>query len=121
MLAAAAVQAEAEEEGASPGAASSGGNEAPAAAQKARASPIEDGGEAREEARAVARIQEVRQPTPAMIEEHNTNHLPYRSWCPFCVAGRRDSPAHVKHGSERPEGHEVGLDYCFVRRNGERQ
>ena len=49
-------------------------------------------------------------PTRAEKEEHDKSHIPYRSWCPFCVAGRRDSPAHVKHGSERPEGHEVGLD-----------
>ena len=26
-------------------------------------------------------------PTPREIEEHNVTHMPFRSWCPHCVAG----------------------------------
>ena len=40
------------------------------------------------------------QPTAAMIEEHNSTHLPYRSWCPACVRGRG-----------RSIGHKTGLDH----------
>ena len=28
-------------------------------------------------------------PTQAQIDAHNVTHLPYRSWCPHCVAARR--------------------------------
>ena len=28
------------------------------------------------------------QPTRQQIEDHRVDHLPYRSWCPECVAGR---------------------------------
>ena len=26
-------------------------------------------------------------PTPEEVELHNATHMPYRSWCKFCVAG----------------------------------
>ena len=28
-----------------------------------------------------------RQPTQKQLEDHRVDHLPYRSWCPGCVAG----------------------------------
>ena len=33
-------------------------------------------------------------PTAAERAAHASTHLPYRSWCDECVAGRRDNPAH---------------------------
>ena len=33
-------------------------------------------------------------PTAAERAAHAPTHLPYRSWCDECVAGRRDNPAH---------------------------
>eukprot|EP00973_Karenia_brevis_P013564 1841932-Karenia_brevis.AAC.1 len=34
------------------------------------------------------------QPTRDEVEQHNSHHEPYRSWCPACVAGRGRSFAH---------------------------
>ena len=33
-------------------------------------------------------------PTAAQIAAHNISHLPYRSWCPYCVAARRPNNRH---------------------------
>ena len=27
-------------------------------------------------------------PSQREIEDHMANHIPFRSWCPFCVAGK---------------------------------
>ena len=27
-------------------------------------------------------------PSPKEVEEHNVTHMPFRSWCPFCVKGK---------------------------------
>ena len=53
-------------------------------------------------------------PSKAEVEHHNLTHLPYRSWCPFCVAGRRKNNAHF---AKRGEGRAKPLlcaDNCFV-------
>ena len=35
------------------------------------------------------------EPTPCQVEEHRANgHVPFRSWCKHCVAGRSDNPPH---------------------------
>ena len=36
-------------------------------------------------------------PTQAMIDEHEVHHLPFRSWCCFCVRGRAVSVGHSHH------------------------
>ena len=58
-------------------------------------------------------------PTKAEREAHEATHLPFRSWCPFCIAGRRDNPGHVKRPEEERTVPEVALDYAFVRRQEE--
>jgi len=41
-------------------------------------------------------------PTQAQIARHNLTHLPYQSWCPFCVACRRKNSHNRKsHKHER--------------------
>ena len=35
-------------------------------------------------------------PSQAEIDEHNVSHLPYRSWCRFCVMGRGKADFHKK-------------------------
>ena len=54
-------------------------------------------------------------PSAAEVELHNATHLPYRNWCPWCVAGRRNSTPHrelgEKHGRSEPCLH---LDYAFL-------
>ena len=58
-------------------------------------------------------------PTAAERAAHAPTHLPYRSWCDECVAGRRDNPAHRPIYCQENSVHEVMMDYCFVRREDE--
>ena len=57
-----------------------------------------------------------RKPSPEVVAHHNLTHFPYRSWCPFCVAGRRPNSQHrscnADLGRMLPMFH---ADYCFVR------
>ena len=39
-------------------------------------------------------------PIPAEVARHNLTHLPYRSWCPHCVACRRPNSAHKSTKSD---------------------
>ena len=58
-------------------------------------------------------------PTAAERAAHASTHLPYRSWCDECVAGRRDNPAHRAIECQENSVHEVMMDYCFLRRDDE--
>ena len=53
-------------------------------------------------------------PTKAEIETHEVTHLPYRSWCAHCVAGKGVSSPHKYTGDEDKVGITISLDYCFV-------
>ncbi len=51
-------------------------------------------------------------PTDNQIEEHRMAHLPYRSWCRWCVLGRGRGLQHrARAGSLIPI---VGIDYFFL-------
>ena len=39
-------------------------------------------------------------PSAAEVELHNATHLPYRNWCPCCVAGRRNNTPHRELGDK---------------------
>ena len=57
-----------------------------------------------------------RLPSAADVEEHNRTHIPYRSWCKWCVEGRgRGGNHHPSHGSSVPV---VGIDYFFITSGG---
>ena len=56
---------------------------------------------------------EPREPSPAEVNRHNLTNLPYRSWCPHCVAARRANAPH-KQGSRPREKPLFCSDYCFV-------
>ena len=54
-------------------------------------------------------------PTATEIDVHNATHLPYRSWCRWCVMSRKPTPKHVRaHHADRDVPLLVG-DYVFVR------
>ena len=72
-----------------------------------------------EEAKQVKPAKDPRAPTAAEREAHAATHLPFRSWCRECVAGRRDNPPHKKKAEEERVFPEVSMDYAFVRRQGE--
>ena len=54
-------------------------------------------------------------PSRQEVQEHNITHLPFRSWCPFCVAGKATCAPH-----RRGVGHNddavplVAFDDCFM-------
>ena len=57
-------------------------------------------------------------PTAAQAAAHNITHLPYRSWCPHCVAARRPNSQHRSSSSESQRVDPLLVaDYCFVRDN----
>ena len=54
-----------------------------------------DGKEEEEEEAKVAKVaSEPNQPTKDEISKHCATHLPYRSWCPHCVAGKKPDAQH---------------------------
>ena len=57
---------------------------------------------------------QVRTPIASEIEQHRRTHLPYRSWCPICVASRgKDFPHRLVDRTEDGTGI-VGMDYFFL-------
>ena len=54
------------------------------------------------------------------VERHNLTHLPYRSWCPHCVAARRPNTDH-RSSKVRDRRHipRVCADYLFARKPDE--
>ena len=55
-----------------------------------------------DEARKAAVMRRPYTPTQKEIEDHLPLHLPYRSWCPHCVAGKGVG-GHHKRGTSRTE------------------
>ena len=57
-----------------------------------------------------------KQPSTREREEHEVTHMPYRTWCKFCVSGRGiASHHHVKRAEEGEEGKlpTIGMDYLY--------
>ena len=82
---------------------------------------IEDGDEGEEinieadvdtETEPIKRAVDPGKPTDRQIEEHRMTHLPYRSWCRWCVLGRGRGLQHrARAGSLIPI---IGMDYFFL-------
>lgn len=80
--------------------------------------------EEKEPEEAVAAIRKPVEPLPSEEEQrrHRVTHLPYRSWCPQCVAAAaNDDPHRSKRlASQGPlDVQEVHWDYCFPREDGD--
>ena len=54
-------------------------------------------------------------PTDQEREAHSRTHLPFRSWCPQCVAGRATAAAHATREREERSVAGMDFDYCFLR------
>ena len=69
-----------------------------------------------EEAQAPEVLRDPGAPTLREQEEHNTTHLPFRSWCQHCVAGKaQDRPHKTKKGAQMDKQlPEVVFDYGFL-------
>ena len=51
--------------------------------------PVTDAGDiGEEEAQEALRRTPAKMPTEEEVKTHNVSHLPFRDWCPDCVAGR---------------------------------
>jgi hypothetical protein len=74
-----------------------------------------------EEARRPKVLRDPCAPKKEEIEEHCINHMPYRSWCPSCVAGKARDRPHRKQGVREGEIPEVVFDYCFLGAEGEEE
>ncbi len=57
-------------------------------------------------------------PSEAEVEEHRLTHLPYRNWCPECVAGRGLGEQRGRHAGRRHDLPRVGIDYWFITSGG---
>ena len=56
------------------------------------------------------------QPSQSQIDAHNLTHWPYRSWCPHCVAARRQNDPHFRSSSSVTRTIPLLVaDYCYVR------
>ena len=76
----------------------------------------EDEGGDRQEGRRVRTKPDVYTPTLAEWKEHRLTHLPFRNWCPDCVAGKSvDDPHRRREPIENDGTPEVHMDYCFLR------
>lgn len=55
-------------------------------------------------------------PTKREYEEHMCTHLPYRTWCPHCVAGKGISSQHRRSQDSQEDaiGATISADYCFA-------
>ena len=59
---------------------------------------------------------EPKDPTSDEIRAHNSSHVPFRSWCPYCVAAAAKASPHKRCEDSRDRsvpGHHV--DYWFMR------
>ena len=57
---------------------------------------------------------EPKAPSQKEIDEHNLTHANYRSWCPHCVAGRRNNSPHKSMESSEPRNLPcLHVDDCF--------
>ena len=76
---------------------------------------VEDGGdpicgECVDEAPKRRVLRDPGEPTQEEWEEHRIDHIPYRSWCPFCVKGRGRGTQH-RNIKEKPTVPTFGFDY----------
>ena len=81
----------------------------------------EEGDDVFDEARRPSVLRDPGAPTQAELAEHNVTHLPYRSWCPSCVAGKARDRSHRKRDQSNKEIPEVVFDYCFMGAEGEEE
>ena len=53
------------------------------------------------------------QPTQKQLDDHRIDHLPFRSWCPECVAGRATGEQHIARKEEKQIS-TLSMDYLYL-------
>ena len=64
-------------------------------------------------------IREPKKPSKAEVDEHNLDHIPFRTWCKHCMRGKSKSAPHKSSevtGEERGKP-VISFDYCFMGTN----
>lgn len=56
-------------------------------------------------------------PSQEEIEEHQLDHIPYRSWCRYCLEGHGREDAHTQ-ADERRCLPVISFDYLYMSRRG---
>ena len=83
-----------------------------------RGAPGEESDEEENEARPARAVKEPGEVTSKEIEQHRLrNHLPFRSWCPYCLAAKGKERPHVKGSTPDLEdggGSPVGVGLWFL-------
>ena len=75
--------------------------------------------EGEEEARKPTMRKTPEEPTRQEREEHELTHLPFRSWCPCCVAAKAKHWPHKRSGGQEEDSvPSVHADYWFMREEG---
>ena len=57
-------------------------------------------------------IRDIRLPSLEEFQKHMMTHLPYRSWCEYCVKGRGKEAPHRTQSTES-DLPEVSVGFCF--------
>lgn len=76
----------------------------------------EDAGEHSQECVAPRILPDPGQPTQMQIDDHRIDHLPFRSWCPECVAGKATGEQHQSRKDEKRIA-TFSMDYLFLTRS----
>ena len=58
-------------------------------------------------------LQDPLQPTQRQIDDHDRTHLPFRSWCPWCIKAKAREAAHPRQGAEEAGLPVIGMDYVY--------
>ena len=58
-------------------------------------------------------------PSEEEVDRHNLSHLPFRSWCKFCVMGRAQSHPHWQKEKEESGVPVISWDYGYLKEEKE--
>ena len=58
-----------------------------------------------------------RDPTDDEVTHHEPLHLPFRNWCPICIAARGTEDPHWRRGDARRSDPQVQLDFLILTGN----
>ena len=60
-------------------------------------------------------------PSQAEIDDHMATHIPFRSWCEFCVMGKSRNVSHKSVKSEEDSVPKVSIDYAYLGKSKDKQ
>ena len=81
----------------------------------ARDPAVEPPEEERQEGRSVKGMRGPVKPTKQEKEDHERDHIPFRSWCAHCMRGKTKASGHRGEGDqEKREKPIVSVDYAFL-------